>query len=388
MDGHKKLRAILTDTDFSCIPAGEHDLKTVQDYVKSKYPELCDDEVLSKDVYKTGDGQKAYAHAVRYALRDVKGKGRVAKGGWTKWIFGEKNKSFLSDIILEETEITDKMSIYGNEGNYLDSRFYAFRQGSYIVVHTLSLGGGINKQMQEGRALLLERIRDMNYSIEGILTGSKAKNRKTGVKYSPRERIVKESIEMPPGSLRDWADELWNEARSVASASSGASGNIHRPLRLYLRTDDSPNTVLECLMKGTNISEIVPKPVNREIISKANKVRAAPRRAKEYSMADDVLREGFVYVIRNTSWPGWLKIGKTSDLDQRMGGYRTYQPHSEAEFQYVTSFESSKAWDIEQAVHAYLRANLPVKDGPERNGEWYPVDEKEATDAILKCWIH
>ena len=36
---------------------------------------------------------------------------------------------------------------------------------------------------------------------------------------------------------------------------------------------------------------------------------------------------GYLYIITNENFPGWVKVGVTKDLDARLNNYQTASPH-------------------------------------------------------------
>jgi hypothetical protein len=304
-------------------------------------------------------------------------------------LIGNQNSvgdTFRTDIEMEDSEKTPKMFIFDNEGRFVDSSFYSVRQGNHVAIHTLSFTTGFNSEMKKGKCIMLERIRDNGYEISGILTGSTARNRTTGRPYSPLERIVREGaqIQLPTGNLQEYADELWKEAKNIASASDGSAGNHHRPLRIYLHTNESPMDVLRNLVSGQkNVKPI--KPAKQEKVVEVN--RSSRELRARTPVSAEVLRGGYVYLLQNPSWPGWIKIGKAANLENRLSSFNTSAPHTETLFEYITWFESDFALDIEQAVHAYLSNNFPRNPNqPTRNGEWYFIEQKLVIQTIQQCW--
>lgn len=296
------------------------------------------------------------------------------------------DNTFRTDIEAEDSEKTSKMFIFDDEGRFVDSSFFSVRQGNYVAIHILSHTGGYNSQMDNGRRIMLERIRDNGYRISGILIGSNRRDRTTGHQYSPAERIVREGnqIQLPNGNLRNYADELWIEAKNIASASVGRDGNRRRPLRIYLHTNESPIDVLRTLVTGQKSVKPIKLPKQERVVE-LNRLSLEPSVREPISA--ETLRGGYVYLLENPSWPGWIKIGKTANLEDRLSTFNTSAPHREALFQYITWFKSDIAFDIEQAVHAYLNNNLQTNPNqPSRNGEWYFIQQEAAIETIQRCW--
>jgi len=93
----------------------------------------------------------------------------------------------------------------------------------------------------------------------------------------------------------------------------------------------------------------------------------------------EYIKEGYVYVITNKAWAGWVKIGMAFDPEDRCNGYQTSSPHRDYILEYsVASNDRRKA---EQQAHA--RA---AKLASEVKGEWFklPLDQaKKVLDSIV-----
>lgn len=76
---------------------------------------------------------------------------------------------------------------------------------------------------------------------------------------------------------------------------------------------------------------------------------------------------GFLYIITNPAFPGWIKIGTTKDLTKRLQTYQTSSPHRDYEI--VFSMEHPEY----QIAEKRLRDTLSHFALRIRN-EWYEVD--------------
>ncbi|WP_184803072.1 GIY-YIG nuclease family protein [Nitrospirillum iridis] len=86
-------------------------------------------------------------------------------------------------------------------------------------------------------------------------------------------------------------------------------------------------------------------------------------------------RPGHVYVIANTAWPGWYKVGRASRLHQRLESYQTGSPHRD--YFLVQSFKVRDAVFAEAAAHQLLASRH------ERQHEWFRIKElPSALDAL------
>lgn len=85
--------------------------------------------------------------------------------------------------------------------------------------------------------------------------------------------------------------------------------------------------------------------------------------------------EGFVYLVVNPGFPGWVKVGKTADPVRRLSRYQTGDPKRAFEFARLQHSEDiSKA---EWLAHQRLKALGYLK-----SGEWFEVGLAVAGHAV------
>ena len=83
------------------------------------------------------------------------------------------------------------------------------------------------------------------------------------------------------------------------------------------------------------------------------------------------IKEGFVYLISNPNWNGWIKAGMTTDYESRISTYNIYDPtHS---FSYIDIKWSS---DRKYAENHLL--NVLSIHSRERKGEWFRISVEKA----------
>jgi len=88
-----------------------------------------------------------------------------------------------------------------------------------------------------------------------------------------------------------------------------------------------------------------------------------------YKLSD--VKEGYVYVISNKAWPGWVKIGMAVDAEERLSGYQTSSPHRDYVLEhYVASNDRRKS-----EKEAHTRA-LPLST--DTKGEWFKLSVEQA----------
>jgi len=89
--------------------------------------------------------------------------------------------------------------------------------------------------------------------------------------------------------------------------------------------------------------------------------------------AEATERRGFVYIITNKAWSGYVKIGRAFDPEARLRGYQTSCPWRDYVMNYAVYFED--CYQAERSVHSVL-------DKWRRGGEWFFADVEEATEII------
>ena len=80
----------------------------------------------------------------------------------------------------------------------------------------------------------------------------------------------------------------------------------------------------------------------------------------------------YVYVISNPAFEGWVKVGKATDLKNRISTMQSGVPHL-----YRYKVESVVEFGDDTPVHWELEER-----DIERSGEWFRCSKHEAIDAI------
>lgn len=96
--------------------------------------------------------------------------------------------------------------------------------------------------------------------------------------------------------------------------------------------------------------------------------------AWSHTEIDQKTKEGVVYIIRNSAWPEWQKIGKAVDAEDRLKGYQTGSPKRNYELVHAEWF--SDRHTAEKAIHSMLEQH---KNCHERRGEWF-----KSYDSVIK----
>ena len=86
-------------------------------------------------------------------------------------------------------------------------------------------------------------------------------------------------------------------------------------------------------------------------------------------------KEGYVYIIANPSFDGWLKIGMAVDAEDRCNGYQTSSPHRDYRLLYARRFNDRRKAETKTM-------NKLKKVVKEYNGEWFKTDRNTAQQII------
>lgn len=76
------------------------------------------------------------------------------------------------------------------------------------------------------------------------------------------------------------------------------------------------------------------------------------------------ITKGYVYVIYNPAWDGWYKVGKAEDIEARLRGYQTGDPHRSYKVCYELEFDNCH--DAERVIHNLLQEDDKVL----KKNEW------------------
>ena len=85
--------------------------------------------------------------------------------------------------------------------------------------------------------------------------------------------------------------------------------------------------------------------------------------------------DGYIYVLTNPAWKGWVKVGMAIDAEDRCKQYQTSSPYRDYKLCYLKHFEDRKI--AEQSAHKELK-----KITATYNGEWFKTSVKEAKKTI------
>lgn len=86
---------------------------------------------------------------------------------------------------------------------------------------------------------------------------------------------------------------------------------------------------------------------------------------------------GFLYVITNPAWDGYYKVGKTTNLSNRLATYMTGSPLRD--YNYLFTIEVDDVNVAERLAHQKLSEYYEIK------GEWVVASKHEAIIKILEA---
>lgn len=86
-------------------------------------------------------------------------------------------------------------------------------------------------------------------------------------------------------------------------------------------------------------------------------------------------KAGYVYVITNTAWPEWVKVGMAIDADDRLNSYQTSSPFRDYELQYSVYCKDRRK--LERKAHKAVGSI-----SSDRNSEWFKASVEDAVDCI------
>jgi len=80
------------------------------------------------------------------------------------------------------------------------------------------------------------------------------------------------------------------------------------------------------------------------------------------------IKEGFVYIIINPSYPEWIKAGMSFDYEKRLNIYNQYDPESKYSI-------ISLRWTADRRLAESNLLKLLASHSKDRKGEWFKIDK-------------
>ena len=115
--------------------------------------------------------------------------------------------------------------------------------------------------------------------------------------------------------------------------------------------------------------------VNGKEVSKKHPLHKPGR----YKSLDDVwshskiesTEQGDVYIITNSAWPEWVKVGKASIAEDRLNGYQTSSPFRD--YKIIAKLAAEDRHAKEREMHKIFE-HFAI----DRKGEWFKIDNVTA----------
>lgn len=120
-----------------------------------------------------------------------------------------------------------------------------------------------------------------------------------------------------------------------------------------------------------------PTNVNNEksVGSKLYEIRNQVENENRIKGSQSEIREGFVYIVTNPVFSGWVKAGMTMDFEKRLSNYNTGDPFTNYNMIVVKWVKDRK--EAEKTVHHVLKFK-----SEEHKGEWFKLNEHLAKEIV------
>ena len=93
----------------------------------------------------------------------------------------------------------------------------------------------------------------------------------------------------------------------------------------------------------------------------------------------ETVKSGFIYIMHNSSFPGWIKVGMAIDAEDRVKQFQTGSPYRD--YQLIKSYKVEDRREAEVMAHKALD-----KKGVGRRGEWFYMSHAIATTKLDKIF--
>ena len=109
----------------------------------------------------------------------------------------------------------------------------------------------------------------------------------------------------------------------------------------------------------------------REASKKLLLLSEADNYLKQYHDSRSKFSSGYVYLMENKAWQGWIKIGRAANVRARLRNYQTSSPHRD--FEVVMKAPCTNTQKSEAALLNTIR-----KYGKDFKGEWVKIPKSQA----------
>jgi hypothetical protein len=89
----------------------------------------------------------------------------------------------------------------------------------------------------------------------------------------------------------------------------------------------------------------------------------------------NAVKEGYVYLITNPAWTGWVKCGKAVDAEDRLRSYNTSAPHRDYKIGFSVFSKNRHA--AESRAHRLLK-----KAARAAKNEWFKIAIRDAKNLL------
>jgi T5orf172 domain len=170
--------------------------------------------------------------------------------------------------------------------------------------------------------------------------------------------------------IKHYSNNSWNKFASIID-SGGGMRFIKREIKRQNKLEKKRKIKLEYKKERDKFFLNLEQEQNYEKTIEI-KIKKS-KEVKSLIQGKTYLKEGFVYIIENEVFPGWLKIGSTIDQDARLRTYQTGDPFQRYKIAYSKYFNDRKF--IELKIHAELQQY-------NKRGEWFEVPLSKAIGII------
>jgi hypothetical protein len=88
-------------------------------------------------------------------------------------------------------------------------------------------------------------------------------------------------------------------------------------------------------------------------------------------------KEGYVYLITNPAWKGWVKVGMAVDAEDRCNSFQTSSPYRDYQLEYCGYFQNRRV--AEGKVHKKIS-----KISEDIGSEWFKISVIDAINVVEK----
>lgn len=113
-----------------------------------------------------------------------------------------------------------------------------------------------------------------------------------------------------------------------------------------------------------------------------------PEELSDFDIADFVTpplekytdRRGFIYVLSDSNFPDYIKVGRTSDCRKRLLGYNSDKPYPTAKMLYI-SIMFDNVIEVERKILRYMYDCTPPTT---LSKEWFEIQHKDKIISIVE----